>query len=498
MKDSKFQERIYYEVVNADTNLIINAVAGSGKTTTLERCLRLLPDNKDIIFLAFNNAIVNELKVRIDRKDVSISTMHSFCWRQLMKAKGFKTELRPNKPIQYIKSICIKYNIEKKKHAYYFYLLSNIVNLMRMNMIYDVENIIKLGLYHDLMLDDMQAEMAMDLLMYMDRDDHIFDYTDMIYRVIKDNVKLSKFDYIFVDESQDLSILQQEVIKRIKKKEGRLLSVGDPKQAIYGFAGADVDSYNKLKNLFPNTVELPLSVNYRCGKRIIESAKKLNEQIEAFDKSPNGEVRNGFINEIRKGDWVLCRNLKPLILTNLYLLSIGKKCYVKGYDIGIGLNSLIMSLHCVSIKSMMVKYQLLISKERQKIMKLGVKNPDKTEKIDNMMQKSDILSALSKGLTTTEQLRARVKTIFKDTGEGIVLSTIHKAKGLENDNIFILCPELIPSQFATQEWQLQQENNLMYVAITRAKSKLIYISDYKETIENYKKELQEIKADYEE
>jgi superfamily I DNA/RNA helicase len=56
-----------------------------------------------------------------------------------------------------------------------------------------------------------------------------------------------------------------------------------------------------------------------------------------------------------------------------------------------------------------------------------------------------------------------------------MLSTIHKAKGLENDRIFFLCPELIPSKYATQPWQYEQEANLKYVAITRAKQELIYV-----------------------
>lgn len=489
MEPSKFQYRIYDEVVNSNSNVIINAVAGSGKTTTLEGCLKLLPTGVDIIFLAFNNDIVDELKKRIERTDITVSTMHSFCWKGLMRQKGFKVELRPNKAINSIKTICLKYNISKKKQAYYYYIFSNLINLMRMSMVYDVENIVKLGLHHDFIVDEKEAEMLIDLLDLMDRDNKVFDFTDMIHRVIKDDVKLNKYDYIFVDESQDLSLIQQEIIKRIVKKGGRLISVGDPNQAIYGFAGADVNSYHRLKNLFPNTIELPLSVNYRCGKRIVTQAQKINDQILPFDQNPEGEVRVGSIEEVRNGDWVLCRNLKPLIMTNLYLLSTGRKSYVKGFDIGIGLNSLISSMKSDTIKSMLIKYQLKIEVERRKIMKLGVKNPDNTEKIDNMNQKYDILFVLSEGLRTTIELKERIKSIFKEQGDGVVLSTIHKSKGLENDNIFILCPELIPSQFAVQKWQLEQENNLLYVAITRAKKKLIYVNDYKTNVEKQAKEL---------
>jgi len=65
--------------------------------------------------------------------------------------------------------------------------------------------------------------------------------------------------------------------------------------------------------------------------------------------------------------------------------------------------------------------------------------------------------------------------IFSDDTRGIVLSTIHKSKGLENDRVFFLLPELLPSRFATMDWQLEQEENLRYVAITRAKKELVYV-----------------------
>ena len=53
--------------------------------------------------------------------------------------------------------------------------------------------------------------------------------------------------------------------------------------------------------------------------------------------------------------------------------------------------------------------------------------------------------------------------------------TVHKSKGLENSTVYFLCPELIPSKFATQEWQIEQEWNLMYVGITRAKQNLYFV-----------------------
>ena len=111
----------------------------------------------------------------------------------------------------------------------------------------------------------------------------------------------------------------------------------------------------------------------------------------------------------------------------------------------------------------------------QKLRAKGWKNPDASPKMDELLEKIEVLCALVVEADTVAELREIIEGIFTDDLEGILLMTIHKSKGLENDNVFFLAPELIPSRFATQPWQLEQESNLKYVAITRAKNSLIYV-----------------------
>jgi len=485
---SKYQQTIFQEIENGKSSLVISAVAGSGKTTTLIECLNRVDDSLTSVFLAFNNAIVDELRNRIEKVGVTITTMHSFCWKALMNHYGFKCELRPNKSIKFIEKVCLSKGIEKDKLNYYMFVYSNMLDLIRQNFIEDVDEIIKLGEKHSFLLSEDDGEYLLEILSLMNKDKKIFDFTDMIYRTIKDDVLLNKFDLVFVDESQDLSKIQQIIVSKIKTKRGRMIAVGDPSQAIYGFAGADVESYDNLKTLFANTIELPLSVNYRCGKRIVAEAKKINAQIEAFDGKEDGIVKSGFIDDIKDGDWVLCRNVKPLVIMNLYLLANDIKSFVRGDDIGMGLISMVNKTASTTIKTMKVKLLGTLMGERRKLKNLGVKNPDNTDKIDSLRNRIDVLTILSYDLIYTKDLKQRIKDIFKDEGKGVCLSTIHKSKGLENDVVHILCPELIPSKFAEQEWELKQEENLKYVAITRAKSKLVYLNDY-ETATTRVKEL---------
>lgn len=478
MKYSIFQQDIFDEVEDGDGNIVISAVAGSGKTTTIQECLNRIPVKSDSIYLAFNNAIAEEMKKKMGKTKTLISTMHSFGWRAILKATNYKAKMNPSKSYKYIEKTLKKHAItDEKAKGYYSYMMSNMLDLMRQFLVSDFDDIINLGIRYDFLLAEPDALMLSETLQLMNKDINEYDFTDMIYRIVVDNIRLPKYDYVFVDESQDLSKCQQAIIGKIKKSKGRMIAVGDPAQAIYGFAGSDANSYDNLKVLFPNTTELPLSVNYRCGKAIVKEAQTINSQILPFNKAKNGIVRDGFITEINNSDWVLCRNVKPLIHLNLYLLDKKIKSYIKGIDIGVGLIRLVDKTSSSRIETALNNYEKEIMREVVKMKKKGVKNPMNSEKIDNMVQRLEILRILSKDLIFCKDLIARIKRIFKESGEGVMLSTIHKSKGLENHRIFFLLPSLIPNQYATKPWELVQEDNLKYVAITRAKNELIYINE---------------------
>jgi hypothetical protein len=74
-------------------------------------------------------------------------------------------------------------------------------------------------------------------------------------------------------------------------------------------------------------------------------------------------------------------------------------------------------------------------------------------------------------------LVAKIEKIFMEDGEGICLSTIHRAKGLESDRAFILCRSCMPPKREKREWEMEEENNLIYVAYTRAKHVLGFVSE---------------------
>jgi superfamily I DNA/RNA helicase len=88
------------------------------------------------------------------------------------------------------------------------------------------------------------------------------------------------------------------------------------------------------------------------------------------------------------------------------------------------------------------------------------------------------MESLPSTVVNRRDLDKFINDVFSDEGkEGIQLSTIHRAKGLESDNVFIICPSLIPSRLATMAWEIDEEKHLQYVMCTRPKNKLNFVTE---------------------
>jgi len=483
-KSSKYKRAIFDAIRNSDKNISIQAVAGSGKTTTILQSLHLIPPHKSIAFLAFNNHIVQELREKAPSY-VDVTTIHSLGLKSLKQYYQY-IDVVPNK----IFSICedlLDHKINRRIKYYYYNNIKKLVDLYKQNLSTSIDDFEDLAFKHNIdLIGDEVDDANMVFLMSLE-DKARFDFTDMIYiPAVLGDIYLPKYDFVFVDESQDLNRAQQEIIKKIKKRKGRLISVGDPNQAIYGFAGSDAESFNRLAN-YENTIKLPLSVCYRCSKEVVKMAKQVVSHIEPFKGNEVGMAGEGDMEEIKDGDWVLCRNVKPLIVLCINLIDRGYKAKIKGVDIAKGIISLLKSLGNVKSNDIaLIKIKEKIEKEKEKLLKAGFERPDSHPRIIKIKEQRTVIKFLSKRQPDVYHIICKLEEIFSDKEtEGVLLSTIHKSKGLENDRVFLICPNLIPSRYATKEWQLEQEQNLLYVAYTRAKRELIIVNDkdYKNFIE---------------
>jgi superfamily I DNA/RNA helicase len=292
-----------------------------------------------------------------------------------------------------------------------------------------------------------------------------------------------------VDECQDMNKAERGLVLMCRKPNTRLISVGDRNQMLYSFAGGDPDSFNALMSI-PNTKCLPLSISYRCPRNVVDFAKQLVPTIEANEANTiEGKVvYDVSLDDAEDGDMILCRNNAPLVQVYNEFLKLGKKAYIRGKDIGRNMKNVIKSTKQEKINAdckedgLFVRLYDDVFVTRNKIMEksaVDAKTAMKSPIIDAKLDMIKALEVLSEGLTTTEELMAKIDEIFpkRDRKDGISLSTVHKAKGLEAKNVYIVCRSLMPSKSAKKDWEIQQEHNLMYVAYTRAKEKLGFVDE---------------------
>ncbi len=486
---SKYQENIFDAVLNTNSNIAINATAGSGKTSTIVEAARRISIKypyKSILFNAFNKSIVEELKIRLP-STIECSTIHSLGMRSLMK--HFRTQLVVNqfKSFKFADYILKDANIDNKKEVYKF-TMQDIVDLVRMTLIEHKESAIEeLCSYYDITITNGEINHSIELLNRLEnynkslnKNNNLIDFTDMIYiPATNDEIKLKQYDVVLVDESQDFNKIQHLFLEKLIKPGGRLISTGDKMQAIYSFAGSDSNSFMIFENR-PNTIKLPLNICYRCAKEIVKNAQTVNSEIEAYENQEQGEVRIGNVEEITSNDMVVCRNVRPLVALYFKLLEMDKKCFIKGRDIEKGLIALYNKVKDFDKYEAKLQLDDKLEKLELDLLNKGVKKPREHIKYLNLREKIIIIEIISSKVKFMFEVEKKIHELFTDRKDAIALMTIHKSKGLESDRVFFIEKfdnnKLIPSKYANKSWELIQENNLLFVALSRAKKSLIYIN----------------------
>jgi superfamily I DNA/RNA helicase len=476
MDFSNYQTAIFDAVGNpAGGNLIIEAVAGSGKTTTIVEAVKRVKGSH--IMLAFNKSIATELGSR----GVNARTFHSLTYTPVTRFKNART-VEANKLRDLVDA-----NLGDDDAKLYGQFITKLVGLARQAgvgcLIEDMPaEWASLAAHHDMELDSDRADLdtAIDFarkLLTWSNESSVVDFDDLLYIAVKEGISLPKFDFVFVDEAQDTNAIQRAILRKIMKPGARIVAVGDPAQAIYGFRGADSNSLNMIAEEF-DCARLPLTVSYRCATSIVKFAQKYVTHIEAAPTAPAGSVVSigdkWTATQFKADELIVCRTTKPLVKMAFTLLKARVPVRIMGRDIGAGLKSLINKMNARGVDALIEKLNAYTLREVEKAI---AKNQE--SKAEAIADKTDTIMFLIDSLTETGRtvpaLLALIDSLFADTIGAVVLATIHKAKGLEADRVYWLNSSQCPSKWARQDWQKQQERNLCYVAITRAKSDLVLI-----------------------
>jgi len=479
---SKYQRAIFdwVDEVNesgAREAAAINAVAGSGKTTMLLESLKRMTGK--LAFFAFNVAIANELKNRAPRH-AYVRTIHSLGFATLRRACPSITVPDPvnSKIVSIVETIMgtEKDEWEARSGAM---ALARLVKLTLTEPT-DVEGLKHLLDYYDVNIgdddnEDWICEVIPDIMDACLQNTIYCDFDDQLWMPIAMGLNPEKYDWVNVDECQDLSNVQRALV--LKARAGRFMAVGDKKQAIMGFCAANCDSFDLIVEDSGAQV-LPLSICYRCPTSHVALAQELVPQIEAAPNAIEGVIReinrSALHSYVHEGDMLVCRTNAPLATVCMELVRSGVKAMIKGRDIGKNLVSLVRRMHVRdgSIASLITRLEEYRHKELVKF--VAQKRFEKAISLDDRIE---TLYALSDGVTGISDLEANIANIFRDDRIGVMLSTVHRAKGLEADNVFLLRPDLLPHPMARTDWSIEQEKNLKYVALTRAKQELTFVTD---------------------
>lgn len=564
MNWSHYQRDIFSAFEHGGDSLLIEAVAGSGKTRTLEELARIMGEKMPGlrgIMVAFNKSIAVELQSRIDKygfRNVQAMTLHSAGWVAWRRAGGLDWEPTvDNSKIHKIMREVLSYEENKRfgettrKLVGYARGIGLVPRVLPNSMMHDKSDfgLVYNGLVEDeagvweslmdhysLAEDECSVDCARRVLARsIELAQESCDFDDMLYMPVVAGVPFDRYDVVLVDEAQDVSAIQRTMIERMvdtrkvcvdcgcpvtermqefsldcpcgcncnNYKQGRVIACGDRKQAIFGFRGAGTNSMDELKEHF-RMRELPLSVSYRCPVAVVQHARQWVPQIEWREGAEDGIVfledhdharqaeiaLDGIskwrgIQDFQPGDAILCRLTRPLVAAAFTLIRARVAgVHVLGRDIGGGLVAIVKKAKSLQAGTVAEFDRWLEDYEHREGERLTGKG--KHAQAGLLGDKADtirvFMSQLGEDATVPELIR-EIERMFVDANGGtarmITLATVHKAKGLEWERVFVLdAGEFMPCPWARGNacWEMQQERNLMYVAATRAMRELRYIT----------------------
>ena len=549
-KPSTYQQNILdFFLNNPQSNMLVNALAGSGKSTTA--CMLSEHSKTSDLYIAFNASVVEEFKKKIKNPKTKVMTMHSLAYSIMLynveqeskdsgeKPKGFGSQrskrtvsldnFKPHKILD--EEITKRYGryIEFAKRGFLKDNYVNLYNLCRLTLTdmssnKDVSRLIDdhvLFLYYGdegySAPDISEITSTLKILDTKSRQQFetqgIIDFTDMLWitfnKLKYDNWEVpywALYTNIYCDEVQDFSNIQLNFLKFIKRAKGRYVFIGDFHQAIYNFAGANAQAFNQIPKMFAPVETFDLPICYRCAKSHLSRVnREYGIPILPCDDAPLGFVKTIDKNKIseyaKAGDMVISRKNKWIAEVVLDLARNGTPIFIEDKEMVVAIKRQILSSKCTSVGTLEKFLQKVISNYNKKLFEIVSKNvreggheeehleavTETNSKIDNTSFLLEILEGYLEHHASSDSVSKFSNFIDKllnttPSPNCVRLCSIHKAKGLEATNVFVLNEAKINYDFRNSKEQNIQEKNLSYIATTRAKEGLYLVKEPSKTI----------------
>ena len=472
---SHYQRAVFDFIRNEPGNAVVRAVPGSGKTTTIVEAAKLVPPGNKVAFFAFNNSIVKELKTKLP-PTVKVMSLHGFGLSVIGRRR--RVDVDEYKGLNLVKKVLGGWDGKRSGEEVMMdpFVTADNCEAVRetmslaKGMLTRPDDIITILDDFDIssnnMSDEQIADAAFEVMRHSRAMTQVVDYDDMLWVPYVDKLPVPQFDYVFLDETQDMNAAQLYLVLEAVKAGGRVIAVGDPRQAIYGFRGADSGAMDNITQALDATI-LPLSVCYRCGTSIVAEARKIEPSIESMPGATEGIVRNIGIErvlaEVKGGDFIISRTNAPLVSLCFKLLAQGRPAYIQGRDVGRSLKSLIEKSKAESIEEFLIYLDEWYQRELNRLI-------EREKSTAALEDRKACMEALCEGRKFLSEVEAAIDAAFLDAKDStkVRLSSTHRAKGLEADRVFVIYDTYKPDADI-------EESNLAYVAITRAKHELVYV-----------------------
>lgn len=496
LKPSPYQQALKDWTVKGKGNGIVVAVAGAGKTTALLMAANALPSLATAYAVVFNKRNAEELKAKFPR-NVWCGTFHSLWMRACRANLGSNVRVDEYKTQRLIETVLPTTVVNDSRtgrprkiviaeYRDYIPLIKRLVGMAKNSgvgkLIEDDPITYRTFLdYYDFDIDDninVDALIAYtQRTLKLSQEDAAIDFDDMLYLPLLNNWGIERRSFVFVDEAQDTNAVQRELVKRMVSDRGRVVFVGDPHQAIYGFRGATNDAMTVIKDEF-DAHEMPLTVSYRCPKSVVAYAKSYVKHIESCEMAQEGTVlKLSYVPSamLVPNAAIVCRTTAPLVSLALTLIGRRVACKILGRDIGQRLIERVKKTRAKTLDE--VTESLEMWRQRECARSVAKKDETIAQVASDIVASLDAVISSLPGDASVEDLIAELDSLFSNSvGSVLTLCTVHKAKGLEWDKVTIIRPDLLPLTYVKKKWQKQQEKNLAYVAATRSKHTLVIVS----------------------
>lgn len=459
-------------------NLTVRARAGTGKTTTIVEALKYLPSNR-VLLCAFNKRIAEELKLRVG-DTAHVYTLHALgfrLWKRAVPHAQVDDKRGQRLAEQALRELGHPTLFEYKKAVRE--LAGQAKGMVPFAA--KADELLPIGFafghfdgFSPKEIDLVKSAALKAMQLAVSVQDGAVDFDDMLYLPLQKNLTRGEYDYVVVDEAQDMNRAQLELALRVMADDDGLIVVGDDRQAIYGFRGADSSSLDRLKEKM-HADELGLTVTYRCPKKVVAFANQWVPDLKAADTAPEGITRGlpveKLVTEAEPGDFIISRLNAPLLSLCLDFVAAGKRAKVEGRDVGKQLQKIIDKLKPVDTADLIARMEEWTRK--------AIAHAGEDEAAAQAAQDIDeAICFLAREAGDLGKLRSLIDSMFEDSVPGqpsprVTLMTGHKAKGLEADRVFILC-ETFRGGFRLMGGG--EEANLRYVATTRAKKELVFVN----------------------